>query len=46
MNEVLDFDAHVSSIYESVDAIEFKYRFTKSGGKIAAKGTIQIGLLK
>jgi acyl dehydratase len=46
MNEILDFEARVSNVYEAVNAIEFKYKFIKSGGKIAAKGSIQIGLLK
>lgn len=46
MNEKLDFEARISGIYEAVNAIEFKYKFIKSDGKIAAKGLIQIGLLK
>lgn len=46
MNEKLDFEAFVSGIYEAVNAIEFKYKFIKPDGKTAAKGLIQIGLLK
>jgi len=46
MNEKLDFEAFVSGVYESVNTIEFKYKFIKPNGKIAAKGLIQIGLLK
>lgn len=46
MNEELNFEAIVSGIYEAVNAIEFKYKFIKQDGKIAAKGLIQIGLLK
>lgn len=46
MNEKLDFEAYVSGIFESVNTIEFKYKFIKPDGKIAAKGLIQIGLLK
>lgn len=46
LNETLDFEAHVSGIYEAVNAIEFKYKFIKPDGKIAAKGLIQIGVLK
>jgi len=46
MNEKLDFEAHVSGVFEAVNAIEFKYKFIKPDGKIAAKGLIQIGLLK
>lgn len=46
MNEKLDFEAFVSGVYEAVNAIEFKYKFIKPDGKTAAKGLIQIGLLK
>ena len=46
INETLDFEAIVSGVYKAVNAIEFKYKFIKSDGKIAAKGLIQIGLLK
>lgn len=46
MNEELDFEAIVTGIYESVNAVEFKYKFIKPDGNIAAKGLIQIGLLK
>jgi len=46
LNETLDFEARVSGVYEAVNAIEFKYKFIKPDGKIAAKGLIQIGVLK
>ena len=46
LNEELDFEVRVSGIYEAVNAIEFKYKFIKPDSKIAAKGLIQIGLLK
>jgi acyl dehydratase len=48
LNETLEFEARISGVYEAVNVIEFKYKFIKSGGggKIAAKGIIQIGLLK
>lgn len=46
INEKLEFEAKVSGIFEAVNAIEFKYKFIKLDGKIAAKGLIQIGLLK
>lgn len=46
MNEELDFEAIVSGIFEAVNAIEFKYKFIKPNGEIAAKGLIQIGVLK
>ena len=45
MNEQLTFQAFVSGVFEAVNALEFKYSFTKPDGKIAAKGSIQIGLL-
>lgn len=45
MNETLDFDATVSGIYEAVNAVEFKYKFMKPDGTVAAKGAIQIGVL-
>jgi 3-hydroxybutyryl-CoA dehydratase len=46
MNENLDFEAVVSDISEAVNTIEFKYKFVKPNGKIAAKGLIQIGVIK
>ena len=45
MNEPLDFEAKVSGVFNAVNAVEFKYRFIKSDSKVAAKGTIQIGIL-
>ena len=46
MYENLDFEAVVSGLFEAVNAIEFKYKFIKPNGKIAAKGLIQIGVIK
>jgi len=46
MNEVLMFEAVVLGVYESVNAIEFKYKFIKPDGKFAAKGLFQIGILQ
>ena len=46
IDEKLDFEARVSGIFEAVNAIEFKYKFIKPDGKTAAKGLIQVGLLK
>ncbi len=45
LNETLDFEATVSGVYEAVNAVEFKYKFTKPDKTIAAKGVIQIGVL-
>lgn len=44
-NEVLEFKATVIGVYESVNAVEFKFDFKNSEDKIVAKGKIQIGLL-
>ena len=45
MNDALDFEAKVVGVYESVGAVEFKFIFRNSEGKIVSKGMIQIGLL-
>ena len=45
LNETLDFEATVSGVYEAVNAVEFKYKFTKPDKTVAAKGVIQIGIL-
>jgi 3-hydroxybutyryl-CoA dehydratase len=44
LNDELQFTAEIVGVYESVNAVEFKYSF-KSNGKIMAKGKFQIGLL-
>lgn len=46
LNDVLNFEATVLGVYESVNAIEFKYYFKNETLKIVAKGKFQIGLLK
>lgn len=46
LNDVLNFQAKVAGIYESVNAVEFKYHFKNSEAKVVAKGKIQIGLLQ
>lgn len=46
LNEMLDFEAVVAGIYEAVHTIEFKFKFIKPDGIIAAKGKILIGLLR
>lgn len=45
MNERLIFNAMITDIFDSVNTVEFKYKFIKSNDKIAAKGLIQIGVL-
>lgn len=46
LNDKLDLEVRVTGIYESVNAIEFKYIFKNAESKILAKGKFQIGLLK
>lgn len=45
MNDVLQFKAEVAGIYESVNAVEFKYEFRRTDAKVVAKGKIQIGII-
>jgi 3-hydroxybutyryl-CoA dehydratase len=45
LNDELKFTAIISGIYESVNAIEFKYDFKNADSKTVAKGKILIGLL-
>jgi len=46
LNDELHFNAEITEIFNSVNAIEFKYNFKNKDVKIVAKGKIQIGLLK
>ena len=43
--DILDFEASVDGLFESVQAIEFKYSFKNAERKTVAKGHIQIGIL-
>lgn len=45
LNDELQFRAEVSGIFESVNAVEFKFTFRNDESKIVAKGKIQIGML-
>lgn len=45
INDELLFNATVTGIYESVNAVEFKFEFRNADSKIVAKGKIQIGIL-
>lgn len=45
LNNALQFEAIVSGIYESVNAIEFKFNFKNEAAVIVAKGKIQIGVI-
>jgi 3-hydroxybutyryl-CoA dehydratase len=46
LDEELQFSAYITGIFESVNAIEFKFSFKNSESKTVAKGQIQIGILK
>ncbi len=46
LDNKLKLEVKVIGIYESVNAIEFKYNFINITEKIVAKGKFQIGLLK
>lgn len=45
LNDELLFNATVNGIYESVNAVEFKFDFRNADSRIVAKGKIQIGIL-
>ena len=45
LNDELLFEATVTGVHESVNAVEFKYTFKNPELKVVAKGQIQIGLL-
>ena len=45
LNDQLSFEATITGVYESVNAVEFKFNFRNPESKIVAKGNIQIGLL-
>ncbi|HEV8079378.1 MAG TPA: MaoC/PaaZ C-terminal domain-containing protein [Chitinophagaceae bacterium] len=44
LNDVLEFEAEVDEVFESVKVTRFKFYFKNSEGKKVAKGNIQIGL--
>jgi 3-hydroxybutyryl-CoA dehydratase len=45
LEDVLDLEAEVADIFESVKTVEFKFVFRNSSAKIVAKGKIQIGII-
>ena len=45
LNDRLDFEAQVIGVFESVQAVEFKFSFKNDAAKVVAKGKFQIGLL-
>ncbi|MDA3929060.1 MAG: MaoC/PaaZ C-terminal domain-containing protein [Prolixibacteraceae bacterium] len=46
LNDDLVLTAEITRIFESVKAIEFKYKFINSASNVVAKGNFQIGILK
>ncbi|MBL7933741.1 MAG: hypothetical protein JNL60_17695 [Bacteroidia bacterium] len=45
MGDILNFEAQVKEIHESVNAVELDFRF-KNNDQVVAKGKIQIGILE
>lgn len=45
LNSKLQFEATTSEIFESVNAVEFKFVFKNEEQKTVAKGKVQIGML-
>ncbi len=46
LNDELFFNTEIIGIYDSVNAVEFKYNFKNKEARIVAKGKFQIGLLE
>lgn len=45
LHDVLQCEATVNDVYESVGAVEFSFSFKNSDSQIVAKGKLQIGIL-
>lgn len=45
LNDTVFFEASVCDVYESVNAVEFKFQFKNSDSLTISKGKIQIGIL-
>ncbi len=45
LNDVLNFEAKVEDVYESVRAVEFSFSFRNKDSKVVSKGKLQIGIL-
>ena len=45
LNDLLEFEATVTGVFESVNSIEFKYKFINLDKKTVAKGDISIGII-
>jgi 3-hydroxybutyryl-CoA dehydratase len=46
LNDQLNFEAKIDGIYESVETVEFSFKFINSDKQVVAKGHVQIGILK
>ena len=46
LNDILDFEAKINGVHESVNAVEFIYKFKNTKAKVVAKGDFQIGILR
>lgn len=46
LNDSLFFETYIKGVFESVQALEFKYTFKNQNSKVVAKGNFQIGILK
>ncbi len=44
--DMLTLEVKVMDVYESVNVVEFKFKFTNQKSALIAKGSIQIGLLQ
>lgn len=45
MNDELDAELAVEKIYESVNVVDFKFKFTNAAGKTVARGHVQISVI-
>lgn len=45
LDDILHCKATVAGVYESVNAVEFKFQFTNDSSVVVAKGKFQIGIL-
>lgn len=46
VDEVLNFEARVEELFESVQAVDFKFSFKNAANVVVANGKFQIGILK
>lgn len=45
LNEELNFQSEITDVFQSVNVIEFKFKFLTTSGKKAASGKINIGII-